>query len=149
MERYSFALILQIFPKSYLICGLPMFFPKALVDLSLVDRREKLTSSFNEVEGYFHIAQSLLTSSAEEMAAFLGQSLSQPCIEGIVVKKWVDDAAYCLAKRSFTWLKVQVLAQSNTKECVEQVTSNCVSVLCVLCVCVVEARLFGGHCGHY
>jgi DNA ligase-1 len=106
---------------------------ESLVQMPLVDRRQRLWNSFHKVDGQFDFATSRDPQTVEEIEEFLDESLKGAVLlfyfaqdrrskllfcfsvlffsigncEGLMVKGLVKDATYEIAKRSKNWLKLK------------------------------------------
>ena len=79
---------------------------KPLLDDTFVARREKLRASFAETEGHFQYATAKDCTEAEDIEAFLGESIKANC-EGLMVKTLVQNSQYTPSRRTFNWLKLK------------------------------------------
>jgi DNA ligase-1 len=72
----------------------------------LVKRRQLLRDNFVVREGEFQFADSIDSTTTEDIQAFLNQSLKDKC-EGLMIKTLEADATYQISKRSKSWLKLK------------------------------------------
>jgi len=79
---------------------------ESLCNKPLIERREKLHSSLNEVEDKLQFAKYLNISTQEEMETMLDESIAGAC-EGLMLKTLKENATYEPSRRSFNWLKLK------------------------------------------
>lgn len=79
---------------------------ESLLEHTFEDRRAKLHGCFGEIKGKFMFAISNDTSSMDELAKFLDDSIKDRC-EGLMVKTLKVNSTYMPSKRSFNWLKLK------------------------------------------
>ncbi|KAI9293811.1 ATP-dependent DNA ligase, partial [Neoconidiobolus thromboides FSU 785] len=83
------------------------FNEKSLLRTSLDERKQLLAENFNELDGMFNFAKSLITNEVEDIQTFLDNSISDQC-EGLMVKLLKgEESSYEPSKRSRNWLKVK------------------------------------------
>lgn len=82
---------------------------EAIVEKSLRDRRELLSTAFTPVEGEFAFAVHMNGKELDEIQQFLDESVKASC-EGLMVKMLDgEESGYEPSKRSRNWLKVSYL----------------------------------------
>lgn len=79
---------------------------RSLLREPLKERRALLEASFNEKAGELMFARNLVTSSLEDVQAFLDESVASSC-EGLMVKTLDAESTYEPSRRSRKWLKVK------------------------------------------
>jgi DNA ligase-1 len=82
---------------------------EAVVEKSLRERRELLTTAFVQVEGEFSFATHMNGQELDEIQTFLDESVKASC-EGLMVKMLDGkESGYEPSKRSRNWLKVNMM----------------------------------------
>ena len=79
---------------------------ESLVKRSLRERRDKLRNVMPEIDEKLQFAVGRDLSTAEEVEAFLGESVDHQC-EGLMIKTLDENASYEPSKRSLNWLKLK------------------------------------------
>ncbi|KAF6167683.1 hypothetical protein GIB67_017178 [Kingdonia uniflora] len=79
---------------------------QSLLQEQLIDRREHLYNSFNEVDAEFKFATAIRSNDLEEIQRFLDTAVNSSC-EGLIIKTLKKDATYEPSKRSLNWLKLK------------------------------------------
>eukprot|EP01061_Rhynchopus_euleeides_P027457 TRINITY_DN44638_c0_g1_i1.p1 TRINITY_DN44638_c0_g1~~TRINITY_DN44638_c0_g1_i1.p1 ORF type:complete len:700 (+),score=286.97 TRINITY_DN44638_c0_g1_i1:42-2102(+) len=79
---------------------------KSLLGETFTSRREKLHSSFAEIDGYFQFATGKDCTEEEDIETFLAESLKANC-EGLMVKTLTRNSEYTPSRRTYNWLKLK------------------------------------------
>ncbi|PIA42128.1 hypothetical protein AQUCO_02100174v1 [Aquilegia coerulea] len=79
---------------------------ESLLEEQLIDRREHLYDSFEEVTGEFQFATTMVSYEPKDIQSFLETAVNSGC-EGLIIKTLRKDATYEPSKRSLNWLKLK------------------------------------------
>eukprot|EP01064_Diplonema_japonicum_P009170 TRINITY_DN16642_c0_g1_i1.p1 TRINITY_DN16642_c0_g1~~TRINITY_DN16642_c0_g1_i1.p1 ORF type:complete len:756 (+),score=154.35 TRINITY_DN16642_c0_g1_i1:64-2268(+) len=79
---------------------------ESLLDKTFKERRELLQCSFNAIPGLFQYATKKDCTDADEIEAFLNESIKGSC-EGLMVKTLTTNSEYTPSRRTFNWLKLK------------------------------------------
>eukprot|EP00659_Diplonema_papillatum_P011529 gene11529-17752_t len=79
---------------------------ESLIHKPLSERRQKLHASFIETKGYFQLATGKDCTEAEDIEAFLNESIKANC-EGLMIKTLNQNSEYTPSRRTFNWLKLK------------------------------------------